>query len=160
MWPWPLGAPTPTVNMKNCYIAWVLPATALSFIGYFTVTWALTIKLFPAKCHERVTLQKLSRQTGNSSPSPANCWPLLHAIRGSLMCCRWNLNALFKICFCFVLLYAFKSSLRGLSFYFRYKWSTDRFKVKTKERLVNDQGASFVCPVEVFSWVPRAYFSR
>ena len=43
------------------------------------------MKLFPAKCHERATLQKLWRQTGNSSLLPAKCWPLLHVIRGGLM---------------------------------------------------------------------------
>ena len=46
------------------------------------VTWHLTRKLFPAKCHERATLRKLWRQTGNSSLSPAKCWPLLHVIAG------------------------------------------------------------------------------
>ena len=34
------------------------------------VTWHLTMKLFPAKCHERATLRKLWRQTGNSSLLP------------------------------------------------------------------------------------------
>ena len=46
------------------------------------VTWHLTVKLLPAKCHERATLRKLWRQTGNSSLSPAKCWPLLHVIAG------------------------------------------------------------------------------
>ena len=40
------------------------------------------MKLFPAKCHERATLRKLWRQTGNSSLLPAKCWPLLHMIAG------------------------------------------------------------------------------
>ena len=40
------------------------------------------MKLFPAKCHEQATLQKLWRQTGNSSLLPAKCWPLLHMIPG------------------------------------------------------------------------------
>ena len=40
------------------------------------------MKLFPAKCHERETLRKLWRQTGNSSLLPAKCWPLLHVIAG------------------------------------------------------------------------------
>ena len=44
------------------------------------VTWHLTMKLFPAKCHERATLRKLWRQTGNSSLLPAKCWSLLHMI--------------------------------------------------------------------------------
>ena len=44
----------------------------------------LTMKLFPAKCHERATLRKLWRQTSNSSLLllPAKCWPLLHVIAG------------------------------------------------------------------------------
>ena len=50
------------------------------------VTWHLTMKLFPAKHHERATLQKLWRQTGNSSLLPAKCWPLLHVIRA----CSWT----------------------------------------------------------------------
>ena len=43
------------------------------------------MKLFHAKCHERVTLRKLWRQTGTSSLLPAKCWPLLHVIRSGLM---------------------------------------------------------------------------
>ena len=39
------------------------------------------MKLFPAKRHERATLRKLWRQTGNSSLLPAKCWLLLHVIR-------------------------------------------------------------------------------
>ena len=46
------------------------------------VTWHLTMKLLPAKCHERATLRKLWRQTGNSSLLPAKCWPLLHVMAG------------------------------------------------------------------------------
>ena len=33
------------------------------------------MKLFPAKCHERATLRKIWRQTGNSSLLPVKCWP-------------------------------------------------------------------------------------
>ena len=50
------------------------------------VTWHLTMKLFTAKYHERTTLRKLWRQTGNSSLLPAKCWPLLHVIRA----CSWR----------------------------------------------------------------------
>ena len=50
------------------------------------VTWHRTMKLFPAKRHERATLRKLWRQTGNSSLLPAKCWPLLHMIRA----CSWR----------------------------------------------------------------------
>ena len=46
------------------------------------VTWHLTMKLFLAKCHERETLRKVWRQTGNNSLLPAKCWPLLHVIAG------------------------------------------------------------------------------
>ena len=65
-----------------CYIAGVFPATANPLIGYFMVTWHPTMKLFPAKCHERATLRKLWRETGKSSLLPAKCWPLLHVIAG------------------------------------------------------------------------------
>ena len=51
------------------------------------VTWPVTMKLFPAKCHEQGTLRKLWRQTGNSSLLPAKCWPLLHVIRECIW--RW-----------------------------------------------------------------------
>ena len=47
-------------HKDNCYIAGVFPATVRPFIiGLFIVTWRLTMKLFPAKCHERATLRKL-----------------------------------------------------------------------------------------------------
>ena len=48
-----------TIKRIYCYIAGVFPATARHFIGYFMVTRHLTMKLFPAKCHARATLQKL-----------------------------------------------------------------------------------------------------
>ena len=51
------------------------------------VTWPVTMKLFPAKCHEQGTLRKLWRQTGNSSLLPAKCWPLLRVIRECIW--RW-----------------------------------------------------------------------
>ena len=73
---------TRSASNNNCYIAGVFPATANPFIGYFMVTWRLTMKLFPAKCHERATLRKLWRQTGYSSLLPAKCRPLLHVIAG------------------------------------------------------------------------------
>ena len=55
-------------NKCSCRIAGVFPATARPFIGQSIVTWHLerTMKLFPAKCHERATLRKLWRQTGNT----------------------------------------------------------------------------------------------
>ena len=57
------------------------------------MTPTVKMKLFPGKCHEQATLWKLWRQTGNSSLLPGKC-------------CRWNLSAFLKICFCFVLLYS------------------------------------------------------
>ena len=68
-------------------------------------TWHLTMKLFPAKCHERATLRKLWRQTGNSSLLPAKCWPLLHMIRGGLMLLLESWRVFQNFLFCFVLLY-------------------------------------------------------
>ena len=62
------------------------------------------MQLFTTKCHERATLRKLWRQTGNSSLLPAKCWPLFHVIRGGLKL-PLESHAFFKICFCFVLLY-------------------------------------------------------
>ena len=43
--------------------------TARALIGYFDVTWHLTMKLFPANISERATLQKSG---GNSAVLPAN----------------------------------------------------------------------------------------
>ena len=65
------------------------------------VTWHLTMKLFPAKCHERATLRKLWRQTGNSSLLPGQQFTVDR-------CCTWWLESqrgFQKFCFCFVLLY-------------------------------------------------------
>ena len=44
------------------------------------------MKLFPAKCHERATLRKLSRQTGNSSLLPGQQFTVDH-------CCTWWLES-------------------------------------------------------------------
>ena len=41
-------------------------------IGYFEVTWHLTLKLFPAKTSELVTVQNLWRQEYNCALLPAN----------------------------------------------------------------------------------------
>ena len=62
------------------------------------IHWHLTMKLFPAKCHERATLRKLWRQTGNSSLLPAKCWPLLHVIAGIS---AWFSNFVFAL-FCYI----------------------------------------------------------
>ena len=59
------------------------------------------MKLFPAKCHERATLPKLWRQTGNSSLLPGQQFTVDR-------CCTWWLESqcgFQKFCFCFVLLY-------------------------------------------------------
>ena len=45
-----------------CYIAWNCFPTARALIGYFKVTWHLTMKLFPDKISARGTLQDLWRQ--------------------------------------------------------------------------------------------------
>ena len=79
------------------------------------VTWHLTRKLFTAKCHERATLRKLWRQTGNSSLLPAKCWPLLHVIRA----CSWRwpdvvagISARFsKFAFVFIKLFCYVTKL-------------------------------------------------
>ena len=55
-------------------------------------------KLFPTKCNERATLQKLWCQTVNSSLLPAKCWPLLHVIAG--ISARFS-NCAFVL-FCFI----------------------------------------------------------
>ena len=49
----------PALNKKYCYIAGNFFPTACALIGYFEVTWHLTIKLFPAKISKRATLQNL-----------------------------------------------------------------------------------------------------
>ena len=50
------------LNKKYCYIAGNFFPTACALIGYFEVTWHLTIKLFPAKISKRATLQNLWSQ--------------------------------------------------------------------------------------------------
>ena len=44
----------------------LLFSTARSFIGYFEITWHLTVKLFFAKISERAKLQHLWRTRGHS----------------------------------------------------------------------------------------------
>ena len=58
---------------SRCFSRYSAPICWLAH-GYMTSN----SELFPAKCHERATLRKLWRQTGNSSQLPAKCWPLLH----------------------------------------------------------------------------------
>ena len=48
-------------NMKHCHIAGNFSPTSPTHIGYFEVTWHLTMKPFPAKISERTTLQNLWR---------------------------------------------------------------------------------------------------
>ena len=73
------------------------------------VTWHLTMKLFPTKCHELATLRKLWCQAGNSSKETDHCFPPnvdCYCMWSEVAwCCCWNLSMFFKICFCFVLLY-------------------------------------------------------
>ena len=61
-----------TCNIQHCYIAGIFFLTARTLIGYFEVTWHLTIKLFPAKISEWATLQKSMTSEGNRALSPAN----------------------------------------------------------------------------------------
>ena len=71
------------------------------------VTWHLTMKVFPAKCPERVTLRKLS----NGKQFTVTREMLTAVARDQSVqlkvawFCRRNPSAFFKICFCFVLLY-------------------------------------------------------
>ena len=91
-----------------CCIAGVFPATARPFISYFMVTWHLTMKPFPAKCHEWATLQKLWSQTENISLLPAKCWLLSHMIRAyswSGLMLSLESQRVFKTPFCFLLLH-------------------------------------------------------
>ena len=60
-------------------------------------TWHLTMKLFPAICHERATVRKLWRQTGNRSLLPAQCWLLLHVMAG--ICARFSNFAFVLFCY-------------------------------------------------------------
>ena len=43
-----------------------------------------------------------------------------------------------------------KSTSPRLSFYVRYEWSIERFEVKAKERLVNDQGLVLLAQLKLF----------
>ena len=72
------------------------------------------MKLFPAKCHERATLRKLWRQTGNSSLLPPKCWPLLHVIAG--ISARFS-NFAF-ILFCYITNHLTTGSLGNSEFWF------------------------------------------
>ena len=63
------------------------------------VTWHLRMKLYPVKCHERATLQKLWHQTGNCSLLPMECWLLLQVIRGGLILSLKSQHIFSKISF-------------------------------------------------------------
>ena len=49
-------------NKYICYIPGNVFPTARALIGYFEVTWHLTLKMFPAKISERAALQTLWRR--------------------------------------------------------------------------------------------------
>ena len=72
------------------------------------VTWHLTMKLFPAKCHERATLRKLWRQTGNSSLLPGQQFTVD-------CCCKWWLESQhgFQICFWVLFCYVTNHLMTG-----------------------------------------------
>ena len=59
------------IQFNNPYSGKFFP-TARGLIGYFEVTWHLTMKLFPAKISERATLQKSMTSERNSALLPAN----------------------------------------------------------------------------------------
>ena len=64
------------LNKKYCYIAGNFFLAARALIGYFEVTWHLTMKLFPAKISERATLQNLWRQVATVHDHPRMLsWP-------------------------------------------------------------------------------------
>ena len=63
------------------------------------------MKLFPAKCHERATLRKLWRQTGNSSLLPGKQFTVTREMLTAVARDRWNLSSVFKFCFVLFLLY-------------------------------------------------------
>ena len=49
-------------NNSFCFLAGNFFPTSCTLLGYFEVTWQLTMKLFPAKIFELATLQNLWRQ--------------------------------------------------------------------------------------------------
>ena len=59
-------------NISYCYIAGIFSPTVRAFIGYFEVTWHPTMKLFPDKISQWVTLAKSMTSEGNSALLPAN----------------------------------------------------------------------------------------
>ena len=59
---------------RYCYTAGNFFSTAHTLIGYFDVTWHLTMKRFPAKIPEWATLQNLW------SLLTSECWPLARFI--------------------------------------------------------------------------------
>ena len=70
-------------NNFSCYIAEFFSPTARALIGYFEVTWHLTIKLFPAKSLRAGNSAKSMTSESNSALLPANVDrrpPLLFAI--------------------------------------------------------------------------------
>ena len=66
---------------KQCLLLYsrIFPPTAGALIGYFEVTWPLTIKLFPAKSLWAGSIAKSMTSEGNSALLPANVdrWPPL-----------------------------------------------------------------------------------
>ena len=82
-------------NVYCCIMA-VVPLQRAHSLATSWSHWHLTMKLFSAKCHERATLRKLWRQTGNSSLLPAKCWLPLHVIAG--ISARFSKFALVLFC--------------------------------------------------------------
>ena len=70
------------------------------------VTWHPTMKLFPAKWHERAQHgENYDVKYGKQFTVPPE---MLTAVARDRVpcCCRWNLSAFFNICFCFLLLFS------------------------------------------------------
>ena len=114
------------------------------------------MKLFPAKCHERATLRKLWRQTGNSSLLPAKCWPLLHVIVG--ISARFS-NFAFVL-FCYITNHLMTGPLgnnefcfpRISMFPFTLSWETLRFLGNKIHCSPRDQSLSVNCQAQVHTY--------
>ena len=125
------------------------------------VTWHLTMKLFPAKCHERATLQKWWHQTGNSSLLPAKCWLLLHVIA---KISAWFSNFAFVL-FCYITNHLMTGPLGNSEFCFprismfpsTSSWETLRFSGNKIHCSPRDQSLSVHCTlVAEIPWLKAA----
>ena len=67
------------MHHNRCYIAEIFPRTAHALIGYFEVTWHLTLKLFPTKSLWAGNSAKYVMSESRSALLPTNVdqWPPL-----------------------------------------------------------------------------------